>query len=176
MGDASKKEGGFFFNPLGYRHPIVSEFQGQPDPVDAGLTQAITWQYHKLMLPPRARRPRSRWRSTTAIRRSIEAHAAPGDRDPGGDLGRHGLDDLAAAQELSADHAADRLPSLGRPARRAEHPGRPAVRPVVSRCRGSGPGHGDQPQGDSVVRPSCNPPAASASFTSSRPTWRAFIR
>ena len=30
VGDAAKKEAGFFFNPLGYRHPIVSEFQGEP--------------------------------------------------------------------------------------------------------------------------------------------------
>ncbi|MFI5459266.1 MAG: BatA domain-containing protein [Isosphaerales bacterium] len=52
MGDASKKEAGFFFNPLGYRHPIVSEYQGEEAPVTAGLTQALSWQYHKLVLPP----------------------------------------------------------------------------------------------------------------------------
>ena len=50
VGDAAKKEGGFFFNPLGYRHPIISEYQGQTDPVTAGITQAITFQYHKLVL------------------------------------------------------------------------------------------------------------------------------
>ncbi|MGO9470052.1 MAG: BatA domain-containing protein [Isosphaeraceae bacterium] len=53
VGDASKKEGAFYFNPLGYRHPIVAEFQDQPDPVVAGLIRAITWQYHKLILPPK---------------------------------------------------------------------------------------------------------------------------
>jgi hypothetical protein len=47
-GDASKKEAGFFFNPLGYRHAIVSEFRGEADPVTAGLTQVFTWQYHRL--------------------------------------------------------------------------------------------------------------------------------
>ncbi len=53
VGDAAQKKAGFFLNPLGYRHPIVSDFQGEADPVTAGLTQALTWQYHKLMLPPR---------------------------------------------------------------------------------------------------------------------------
>ncbi len=51
VGDAAKREGGFLFNPLGYRHPIVSEYQGESDPVTAGITQARTWQYHKLVLP-----------------------------------------------------------------------------------------------------------------------------
>jgi hypothetical protein len=51
IGDAAKKEAGFFFNPLGFRHPIVAEFQAQSDPVVAGLTQAMTWQYHKLARP-----------------------------------------------------------------------------------------------------------------------------
>ncbi len=51
VGDAAKREGAFYFNPLGYRHPIVSEFQDQSDPVVAGLIQAATWQYHKLILP-----------------------------------------------------------------------------------------------------------------------------
>ncbi len=50
IGDPSKKEG-FSFNPLGYRHPIVSEFQDQSDPVIAGLAQTITYQYQKLTLP-----------------------------------------------------------------------------------------------------------------------------
>jgi hypothetical protein len=50
-GDAAKKEAGFFFNPLGYRHPIISEFRGEVDPVTAGLTQAFSWQYHRLQLP-----------------------------------------------------------------------------------------------------------------------------
>jgi hypothetical protein len=51
VGDAAKKEGGFFFNPLGYRHPIIAEYQGQTPPVTAGITQAITFQYHKLVVP-----------------------------------------------------------------------------------------------------------------------------
>ncbi len=49
VGDAAKKEAAFFFNPLGYRHPIVSEYQDQADSVTAGLTQAFSWQYHKLL-------------------------------------------------------------------------------------------------------------------------------
>jgi hypothetical protein len=52
VGDASKKEAAFRFNALDYRHPIVAEFQGELDPVLAGLTQALTWQYHKLLLKP----------------------------------------------------------------------------------------------------------------------------
>jgi len=50
VGDPTRKEG-CYFNPLGYRHPIVSEFRDQSDPVIAGLTQTITWQYHKLTIP-----------------------------------------------------------------------------------------------------------------------------
>jgi hypothetical protein len=49
VGDAAKKEGAFFFNPLGYRHPIISEFQGQSPAVTSGITQVITLQYHKLL-------------------------------------------------------------------------------------------------------------------------------
>ncbi len=52
VGDAAKRESGFGFNPLGYRHPIVSAFDSEPDPVQAGLTGAKTWQFHKLKLPP----------------------------------------------------------------------------------------------------------------------------
>ena len=66
-----------------------------------------TWQFHKLKLPAglageggagvRQRRPgRDR------------GPAAPGDGDPGRDLGRRGLDDLAAPPELPAGHGADR--------------------------------------------------------------------
>jgi hypothetical protein len=51
VGDAAKKEGGFRFNPLGYRHPLISEYQGAGGPVTAGLTRMYTWQYHKLTLP-----------------------------------------------------------------------------------------------------------------------------
>ncbi len=49
QGDAAKKDPGFFFNPKGYRHPIISQFQDEADTVTAGLTRALTWQYHKLL-------------------------------------------------------------------------------------------------------------------------------
>jgi hypothetical protein len=52
VGDASKREAAFGLNALGYRHPIVAEFQGESDPVLAGLTKALTYQYHKLELKP----------------------------------------------------------------------------------------------------------------------------
>jgi hypothetical protein len=51
MGDAAKKEVAFYFNPLGYRHPIIAAFQGETEPVTAGLTQAFSRQYHKLDIP-----------------------------------------------------------------------------------------------------------------------------
>jgi hypothetical protein len=51
VGDAARKQTAFGLNPLGYRHPLVSEFRGEPDPVTAGLTRALTWQYHRLVLP-----------------------------------------------------------------------------------------------------------------------------
>jgi hypothetical protein len=51
VGDASKKEAAFAFNPLGFRHPVLAEFRNQADPVVAGLTRTSTWQYHKLSLP-----------------------------------------------------------------------------------------------------------------------------
>lgn len=51
VGDAARKQAGFGFNPLGYRHPLVAEFRGERDSVTAGLTRALTWQYHKLVVP-----------------------------------------------------------------------------------------------------------------------------
>lgn len=51
VGDASKKEASFGFDPLGFRHPIVADFAGASDPVQAGLTGSKTWQFHKLKLP-----------------------------------------------------------------------------------------------------------------------------
>jgi hypothetical protein len=51
VGDAARKQSGLGFDPLGYRHPLVSEFRGEPDPVTAGLTRALTWQHHKLVVP-----------------------------------------------------------------------------------------------------------------------------
>ena len=52
VGDAVKKEAAFGLNPLNYTHPLVAEFRGESDPVTAGLTRALTWQYHKLVIPP----------------------------------------------------------------------------------------------------------------------------
>ncbi len=52
MGDAAKKEAAFYLNPLGFRHPIVAAYHGETEPVTSGITQAITFQYHKLVLPP----------------------------------------------------------------------------------------------------------------------------
>ena len=51
LGDAAKREASFLFNPLGYRHPLVALYQGETEPVTSGLTQARSWQYHKLVVP-----------------------------------------------------------------------------------------------------------------------------
>ena len=137
VGDAAKKEAGFFFNPLGYRHPLVAAYQGEAEPVTAGLTQALTWQYHKLVIPKGSKAEVALAFDTGDPGRRRSA-SPPRDGDPGGDLGRHRLDDLADPQELPAGHAADRPAGLGRPALGAEHSRRPAVRPVVSGGRGVG--------------------------------------
>jgi hypothetical protein len=51
MGEVGTKKSGYFLNPLGYRHPIVAPYQGETEPVTSGLTQALTFQYHKLNVP-----------------------------------------------------------------------------------------------------------------------------
>jgi len=51
VGDAAGKQTAFGFDGLGYRHPLVADYRGESDPVTAGLTRALTWQYHKLTLP-----------------------------------------------------------------------------------------------------------------------------
>jgi hypothetical protein len=43
---------GAAFDPLGFRHPIVSAYAGAPDQVLAGLTAVRTWKHHKLAVPP----------------------------------------------------------------------------------------------------------------------------
>ena len=50
-GDAGQGETAFTFDPLGYKHPLVSDFGGQPAPVQASLTEVKTFRYHKLGLP-----------------------------------------------------------------------------------------------------------------------------
>ncbi len=137
VGDAAKKEAGFFFNPLGYRHPLVAAYHGETEPVTSGLTQARTWQYHKLVIP-KGSKAEVALAFDTGDPAVVEARRAPRDGDLGGDLGRHRLDELADSQELRAGHAGDRPAGLGRPAVGAEYSRRPAVRPVVSGGRGVG--------------------------------------
>jgi len=53
VGDADRTEGSAFeFDPLGFRHPIVADFENAPDAVLAGLTAVKTWRYRKLTMPP----------------------------------------------------------------------------------------------------------------------------
>ena len=51
MGDPAKAESGFLFDPRNYRHPIVSDFDGQPARVQASLTGVKTFRYLKLVSP-----------------------------------------------------------------------------------------------------------------------------
>ncbi len=48
LGDSGKKTGAFLIDPLGYRHPLVSAYEGAAPSVASGLTQVATFQYHKL--------------------------------------------------------------------------------------------------------------------------------
>lgn len=47
-GDETDKGSSFRFDPLGYRHPLLTDFRNQPDPVTAGLTQVRIWRYNEL--------------------------------------------------------------------------------------------------------------------------------
>ena len=118
VGDASKKEAGFGFNPLGFKHPLVKAFcSGESDPVMAGLTSAKTWQFHKLKLPKT---------STAEVALAfdngdpavIEATRSRGTVIQVATSAGRGLDELAASPELSARHGAGRFPGRGRTARR----------------------------------------------------------
>lgn len=52
VGAADSRETVFTFNPLEFKHPIVRQFSGTRDEVMVGLTNVITRQYHKLLIPP----------------------------------------------------------------------------------------------------------------------------
>ena len=171
VGDAAKKQAALRLQSAGLSPSArSSEYQGEADPVTAGLTQALTWQYHKLMLPQdsKAEVALAFDNGDPAVDRGA---AAPRDGDPGGDLGRHGLDDLADPQELPAGHAADRAPRR-RPAGSRERNirvGQPFDQSFPAAGAG-GAGHGGHAQGTVRRDQAASRPAASASSTSSRPT------
>jgi hypothetical protein len=52
VGDAARKTGAFLIDPLSYRHPLVTDYEGAAPAVQSGLTQVATWQYNKLTRPP----------------------------------------------------------------------------------------------------------------------------
>jgi hypothetical protein len=52
VGDASDWANARPIEPRGFDHPIVADFQGQPDPVRASLTNVRFTRYHRLNLPP----------------------------------------------------------------------------------------------------------------------------
>ena len=51
VGDPATRENPFLFDTLGFQHPIVADFKGQPDTVLASLTQVKTFRYHRLSIP-----------------------------------------------------------------------------------------------------------------------------
>ncbi len=145
VGDAAKKQASFLFNPLGYRHPLIAAYRGQTEPVTSGLTQARSWQYHKLTLDKGSKAEVCAGVRQRRSRRSGIASAS-WDRDLGGDLGRYRMDDLADSQKLRAGDAGDRPFGVGGPALSKERSRRPAVRPILPGGRRLGPGHGDHAQ------------------------------
>lgn len=48
VGDPQRRENPYRFDPIGFQHPIVADFAGQPDPVTSSLTNVKTFRYHKL--------------------------------------------------------------------------------------------------------------------------------
>ncbi len=48
VGDPQRRETPFLFDPLGFKHPIVADYQGASDPVQASLTNVKTFRYHRL--------------------------------------------------------------------------------------------------------------------------------
>ena len=51
IGDPASRETPFFFDPLGFRHPVLSDYAGQPEPVVASLANVKTFRYHRLNVP-----------------------------------------------------------------------------------------------------------------------------
>jgi hypothetical protein len=51
IGDPESRDNPFLFDTLGYRHPILAPFLGQPEPVQASLTNVKTFRYHRLEIP-----------------------------------------------------------------------------------------------------------------------------
>jgi len=51
VGDANAKQSSFGLDPLKFAHPIVADFAGAKESVQAGLTGARTYQFHRLSLP-----------------------------------------------------------------------------------------------------------------------------
>ncbi len=51
VGDSQRRENPYFFETLDFRHPIVADFAGQPDPVRASLTNVKSFRYFRLNVP-----------------------------------------------------------------------------------------------------------------------------
>ena len=146
VGDAAKRETAFGFNPLGFRHPLVDAFRGESDSVKAGLTQALTLQYHKLVLPKDSD-AQVALAFETGDPAVIEAPRRRGKVIQVATSADAGWTTWPLHNSYLADHAADD-PAGGRgTAGGTQHPGGPALRPVVRRGGRVGHRHGDHPQG-----------------------------
>ena len=69
VGDAAKKEAAFGFDPWVTGIRSSAEFRGESDPVDGRADADLDLAVPQAETAQAARRPRSRWRSTTATRR-----------------------------------------------------------------------------------------------------------
>ena len=171
MGDAAKRESGFGFNPLGFRHPIVRLFAGESDPVVAGLTGVED------LAVPQAQDPRAVRRAAVALAFDngdpavIEAPRYRGtviqvatSADAGWTTWPLHPSYLPVMEQIVLQAAA------GRQVER-ERPGRPAARPGPPRR--PAPRHRSRsllPDGRSLPVEAPGPAAASASSTSRRPS------
>lgn len=51
VGDPNKPDAFFTFDALKFKHPIVSEYDGQPPSVQSSLTNVKTFRFHRLKVP-----------------------------------------------------------------------------------------------------------------------------
>jgi hypothetical protein len=52
VGDPQNRENPYLFDPIGFAHPIVADYAGQPGNVASSLTNVKTYRYHRLIPAP----------------------------------------------------------------------------------------------------------------------------
>ena len=142
----------------------ISEYQGETDPVTAGMTQAITLAISQAGAAQGDARPRSRWRSTTAIRRWSRCTRHRGtvilvatSADTGWTTWPVHKSYLPIMQQIVM------RASAGRFAERNIRVGQPFDQSFPAAGRRCG-GHGRRRPRGSRSRPSCNPPGGVSQF------------